>query len=258
MIVAARMTGKSKTFVKNMLCRLALMGLRMKPIGSWPPWIQRIGEIKVPSGTVPRDPATTGGAEIGVVLSLLEESRDLGGDVAECGVYRASTLIPTGVWLQQQGLEKILFGFDSFEGFDESVAIDVALGGAEEVERKVGGLGQTSLPYVDAKVRRFGLSRTIRLVPGFFEKTLSTVADRKFCFVHLDVDLYESYKTCLEFFYPRVVSGGIILLDEYDDPSWPGCNKAVDEFLADRPEDCRRIERKGYVKFYIQKQAAGD
>ena len=69
----------------------------------------------------------------------------------------------------------------------------------------------------------------------------------------LDCDLYGSYKDCLEFFYPRLGNGGIILLDEYDDPPWPGCNKAVDEFLADKPERLQRIERQNYQKFFFRK-----
>ena len=57
----------------------------------------------------------------------------------------------------------------------------------------------------------------------------------------------------LEFFYPRVTSGGVILFDEYNDPPWPGCNKAVDEFLADKPETLQEIERDNHVKYFIRK-----
>ena len=48
--------------------------------------------------------------------------------------------------------------------------------------------------------------------------------------------------------------GGIILLDEYDDPPWPGCNKAVDEFLATHSGALHEAEFGNYVKFYIQKE----
>jgi len=71
--------------------------------------------------------------------------------------------------------------------------------------------------------------------------------------VHLDCDLYESYRTCLEFFYPRLSMGAVVLFDEYNDPTWPGCNKAVDEFLADKKERCLEIESDNQLKYFIRK-----
>ena len=97
------------------------------------------------------------------------------------------------------------------------------------------------------------------LVKGYFENSLPDFAllheppRLQFSFVHLDVNLYESYKQCIKFFYPRVVASGIVLLDEYNDPPWPGCNKAVDELLAGRPEKLEMIERDNYQKWYFVK-----
>lgn len=58
---------------------------------------------------------------------------------------------------------------------------------------------------------------------------------KKFCFVHLDVDLYKSTKDCLEFFYPRMVRGGIILTHDYN-YVFKGVKKAYNEFFANKPE----------------------
>jgi hypothetical protein len=89
---------------------------------------------------------------------------------------------------------------------------------------------------VERKVRRFRLNN-IHFVPGYFGVSFPRFDPNvRFSFAHLDVNLYGSYKDCLEFFYLRMVSGGVILFDEYNDPGWPGCNRAVDEFLADKPE----------------------
>jgi len=91
----------------------------------------------------------------------------------------------------------------------------------------------------------------IRLYSGFFDKTLQQCAVPTFSFVHLDCDAYEPYRECLAFFYPRLARGGIILLDEYNDPAWPGCNKAMDEFLSNRPERLQVIAKDNYEKYYI-------
>lgn len=50
---------------------------------------------------------------------------------------------------------------------------------------------------------------------GYFPSTAGPVIDLRFSFVHLDVDLYESTKSCLEFFYPRLNVGGVISPDDY-------------------------------------------
>ena len=104
------------------------------------------------------------------------------------------------------------------------------------------------------KAKRFGL-QNVRLAPGYFKDSFARQPqDLKFCFVHLDVNLYSSYKECIEYFYPRVVKGGIILLDEYNDPPWPGCNQALDGFLADKPETLETATSDNYQKYYLVKQ----
>ncbi len=57
-----------------------------------------------------------------------------------------------------------------------------------------------------------------------------------FSFVHADVDLYESTKDSIEFFYGRISPGGVLLCDDYGFTICPGATKAVDEFLADKSE----------------------
>jgi hypothetical protein len=71
----------------------------------------------------------------------------------------------------------------------------------------------------------------VRLVKDFFDKTLSSYEGR-IALLHLDGDLYESYKVSLEALYDKVVSGGIIMFDEYADPRWLGARKAIDEFFS--------------------------
>ena len=73
---------------------------------------------------------------------------------------------------------------------------------------------------------------------GYFEHVLSRVEDLLFSVVHIDCDLYQSYMTCLEFFYPRVVAGGFIVFDEdeFSATVYPCAQRAIDSFLADKAE----------------------
>ena len=59
----------------------------------------------------------------------------------------------------------------------------------------------------------------------------------KFCFVHLDVDLYQPTLDSLTFFYEKMIQGGIILCDDYGFTTCPGAKKAMDSFFSDTHEE---------------------
>ena len=65
---------------------------------------------------------------------------------------------------------------------------------------------------------------------GFFPQTTHGLENNKFSLVYLDADLYQSMKDGLEFFYPRMNKGGIIVIDDYQSQCWPGTTQAVHEF----------------------------
>jgi len=216
--------------------------------------MSRIHDINVPRAVKPHStPQPLGAANINILISLIERTRNIDGEIAECGVYRGDSLVPMAIYASQQGIRKIFHGFDSFEGFAESIVKDQLLGGAELDYKRPGGMNETSKEYVAAKLTRFGLGN-VQLHKGFFEHSLQECSKLSFSFVHLDCDAYDAYSQCLEFFYPRLLPGGIILLDEYNDPPWPGCNKAVDEYLSSRPEHCALIASDNYEKYFIVKQ----
>jgi hypothetical protein len=225
-----------------------------RPISSWPGILGVIHDIRVPLGVRPKPaPSPLCPANINIIFSLVDRVASVPGDLAECGVFRGATLVPTAIYLHQKKIDKHIFGFDSFQGFDRVVTKDVALGGTKDPYRRVGGFSETSEQLVAGKLRRFEAEENVTLLPGYFRDSLPTRAASRFSFVHLDCDTYESYRECLSFFYPRVNAGGIILFDEYNDPAWPGCNMAIDEFLADKPEKPQLVVRDNYEKFFIER-----
>jgi predicted O-methyltransferase YrrM len=233
--------------------RVAAPVVRRVPVTRWPARLGGWYGINVPRAVVAHDELSARGtAHVGIVLELLARTAGVPGDVAECGVYRGATFAALALETQRSS-GRHLYGFDSFEGFDDTVAIDVALGGQDDGTRRVHGFSDTSLGLVQRKVTWLGLDTTATLVPGYFADTLAAFADRRFAFVHLDCDLYQSYKDCLEFFWPRLSPGAIVLFDEYDDPSWPGANLAIDEFLAREGATLEHLERDNYRRFYVTK-----
>ena len=244
------MRGFFRALIKPMVARF----YRSRPIANWPKWASELLGVNTPKRlTHKTDRSPEGGSNINIILALLDCTHDIPGDVAECGVFRASTLSAIALYLGENRISKHVFGLDSFQGFDNSVQKDIWLGGAANDEKRVGGFQTTSLECVRAKLACLGLLDVVTLVPGYFFETLNTLPSSRFSFVHLDCDLYDSYKQTLAYFYPRMSRGGIILLDEYNDPPWPGCNLAVDQFLAGRPEKPILIAMDNYEKYFIKK-----
>jgi len=67
----------------------------------------------------------------------------------------------------------------------------------------------------------------IALVQGLLQDTLA--GDEAVALAHIDVDWYDPVRTCLDRIVPRLVPGGVVILDDYRD--WSGCGKAVDEYF---------------------------
>jgi predicted O-methyltransferase YrrM len=179
-----------------------------------------------------------------------------GGTIAECGVYRGATLLGMAHLLNTLGAAGFrLIGFDSFEGFPEPREEDALPGGQFHPRALRGVFGDTSYNQLLGKVRALGYQDRIALVKGYFENTLHQWAGETFSIVHLDCDLYQSYVECLNFFYPRVRKGGFIVFDEYDFIAdvYPGAQRAIDEFLADKPEKIQWFPEAAKRRCYIVK-----
>jgi O-methyltransferase len=148
----------------------------------------------------------------------------LDGDVAECGTYKGAT-----AYLMCQAFRKtplLVHLFDSFQGLSSPAPVDGTFWQK----------GSLSAPEVELHqtLQDFDNYRAYKgWIPGRF----SEVADRRFRFVHIDVDLYQPTRESLEFFYPRLVAGAIVLLDDHGFKSCPGAKQAADEFFDSKSEN---------------------
>lgn len=156
-----------------------------------------------------------------MIYQLLKFSADLEGDVAEVGVYKGGT----AKLIAKTALLKSCHLFDTFSGMP-AICTEV------DIHRE-NDFGDVSLKSVKSFLRD---CPNVSFYPGIFPDTASLIKDKKFSFVYIDVDIYKSMKDCLEFFYDRVVSRGVIVIDDYGAPACPGVKKAVSEFLLDKRE----------------------
>lgn len=203
----------------------------------------RIEKIDPLEATIPADynhspflPRVYGGALDRYLYfkDMVERVRDVNGDIVECGVSIGHGALLFTLFSDYIGRPRTYYGFDSFEGFPDPVEQD------ETTPIKGKGFWASPPDTVlrvlrDGRLKEAVIRDRIRLVKGWFDKTLPLYEGR-IALLHLDCDLYESYKLALETLYPRVEAGGVIMFDEYGDERWPGASKAIDEFFRDRPE----------------------
>jgi predicted O-methyltransferase YrrM len=142
------------------------------------------------------------------------------GDIAEVGVYKGGS---AKIICSAKG-DRPLHLFDTFAGLPKVDDVD-------QVWPFYEGKFAASYDKVKAYLAQ---EKNVFLYKGIFPDTSAPVKDKHFSLVNLDVDTYESTKKCLEFFYPRMSPGGVILSHDY--LTAPGVRKAVDEYFADKPE----------------------
>jgi hypothetical protein len=70
----------------------------------------------------------------------------------------------------------------------------------------------------------------VRLVKGKVEDTVPKNAPEEIALLRLDTDWYESTRHELVHLFPRLVPGGVLIIDDYG--HWQGARKAVDEYIA--------------------------
>ena len=141
---------------------------------------------------------------------------DVEGSFAELGVYRGNSAVILKYYTQKSN--RRLYLYDTFDGFCEK-----DLKGIDKNKKKA--LMDTSLDRVKKKVG----DAEYRI--GYFPETIQEKdKEEQFAFVSLDCDLYAPTKAGLEFFFPRLSKGGMIICHDYSSGVWNGVTKAVDEF----------------------------
>ncbi len=156
------------------------------------------------------------------VAKQFSESQ-IDGSVAELGVFQGEFAKKINACFY----DKKLYLFDTFEGFSERDLKN------EHKEARENGsyFVDTS---VDLVMSKMSYPNNVIIKKGWFPQSTQDDEDlekERFCFVNIDADLYNPIIAGLEYFYPKMVKNGIILIhDYYSKVAYPGAKKAVDEF----------------------------
>lgn len=146
-------------------------------------------------------------------------SRNVPGSCAELGVFKGDFAKVINCAFPNHKL----YLFDTFEGFHRA---DLEVEAARGLSTKLNDFSDTGEAAVLGRMPHPG---NVVIRKGLFPATAAGLED-SFCFVSLDADLYAPIHAGLQYFWPRLVSGGYIMIHDYNNSSYPGVREAVLEF----------------------------
>jgi len=188
-------------------------------------------------------------------LELFRKTSGLTGDIVECGVFKGNSLMR---WIKFRALlgnefSRKIIAFDSFGEFPEPEG-ETDRTRVDEFIEETGGGQSISREQLMGILEELGLSSNVELVEGNILKTVPLYVENnahlKIALLHVDVDVYDATRVSLEQFYPAVVRGGVVVLDDYG--AMPGANKAIDEFFLDKSLNIQKLPYSHAIS-YVEK-----
>lgn len=166
---------------------------------------------------------------------------NIGGDFAECGVWRGGSMMLIALTLLRLGVrDRALWLYDTFSGMTAPQPDDIqTMSGRtaqdilDEDEPSGPFRGVAPRTIVEQNLERVGYPK-LRFVEGDVAATIPHEVPAKIALLRLDTDWYASTRHELEHLYPRLTTGGVLIIDDYG--YWSGARKATDEYFASNGE----------------------
>lgn len=186
--------------------------------------------------------------------------REIPGEIVECGVFKGTSLVRFAIFQKLFGaqLPKKIIGFDTFGKYPKTQFSQ------DKNPRKkfIDAAGEYSIfkTQLMRVLKHKKLHTFVELVKGDIIKTvpsyLNSHPELKISLLNLDVDIYEPSVTVLEYFYPRIVKGGILILDDYgklSDETFPGETKAVNDYFKNQNIKIKKFPFCATPRYIIKK-----
>jgi O-methyltransferase len=202
-----------------------------------PPWRRRVKRelfLCFPSlyaaPTIRYEQSLTCDDEVQALLSKLDATLGVPGDIIECGCFLCGTTILMARHLRQRGCDKRIYACDTFRGFDPG---EFARERRQGTVSGDGDFTENDLQYVRRKITRLGGPEQITLVEGLFQDTLAALPG-PFAFAFIDCDLHDSMLYAARTIWPRLSPGGCLVFDDYANEAFRGATGAVDTFVGEQ------------------------
>lgn len=195
---------------------------------------------------------------------FFESAKHVKGDIVECGIGRGRSLISlcalNYLLDEEEGGQRHIVGYDSFDGFPEPSQQDTSYRNPQKGEwsNSPSGKYKYSIEFTQQVLAQAGIPLNkiaLSLHKGFFSDTLPHHPKRPIAMLHIDGDLYASYRDVLHNLYDLVVPGGIIVFDDFqakkpEQERFPGARIAVEEFFG---EDIDKLQVSPGGTFFLVK-----
>jgi hypothetical protein len=180
-------------------------------------------------------------------------TQNIPGAIVECGVWKGGSMVAAALTIKSFRLQpRDLYLFDTFSGMTEPESVDIDLEGNaalktyEEMRTGPDSCSWANAPLNEVKRVLFATGYPqdkIHFIKGKVEDTIPEQAPDQIAVLRLDTDWYRSTRHELEYLYPRLSVGGVLIVDDYG--HFQGARKAVDEYFARSPIFLSRIDYTG-------------
>lgn len=184
-------------------------------------------------------------------LKLAEKVATIQGCVVECGVWRGGQIAGIASVL---GKHRRYYLFDSFEGLPPATDKDgeAAINWQRDSESPGFHDNCTATEDWAAKAMHIAGCTDFQLVKGWFSSTVPNFDfPEPIALLRLDGDWYDSTMVCLSHLFPRVLPGGMIIIDDYH--AWDGCSKALHDYLSAHDRSERILQFNNSVCYLIKR-----
>ncbi|MBK9283693.1 MAG: class I SAM-dependent methyltransferase [Sphingobacteriaceae bacterium] len=163
-----------------------------------------------------------------ILCCAAHQATKLEGDFIDCGVYTGFCTRAIIDFVNFEKLNKKYYLMDTFEGLDAKYSNEYEMKRNDKL-----GYGKSGNLY-DTVKNTFKEFKNVELVKGSIPETLPLVKTEKISFLSIDMNTEVPEIAAMEYFWDKMVSGAIIVLDDY---GYPGCENqkaAHDKFAASK------------------------
>lgn len=152
-----------------------------------------------------------------ILRQLAKNKKRIGAKWAECGTFAGMSMFFVADLCPLE-----FIGIDSFEGVSEPMEHDT------DYFKTI----KLSIP-IEPATQNLSEFKNVKLYKGWIPEVFSQLEDAQYSFVHIDVDLYEPTKDSINYFYPKMISGGVMICDDYGSYKTIGARKAFLDFWGE-------------------------
>jgi hypothetical protein len=168
-------------------------------------------------------------------------SNNIPGSFVECGVWKGGSMMAIAETLHQLKVtDRQLYLYDTFAGMpppteeDKNYSEETAaamLQKESDVKEESVVWAYSNLAEVKANISQVAYpANNIHYIEGDVLQTIPANDPGQIALLRLDTDWYESTKHEMVHLYPKLISSGVLIIDDYG--YWKGSRKAVDEYMA--------------------------